>query len=252
MKILLLAGDNCLTDIVYNQLSKKVCINKVIITAGVKRTTFIKRRIKKLGMLRVLGQILFSVFVVRRLKGSSKKRIKDIIKQYGGSVSQEYRDSEKCVFTGSVNSKETIEILKKEEADVIIVQGTAIISEEVLNCCNSVFINMHTGITPEYRGVHGAYWALVNKDNDNCGVTVHLVDKGIDTGGVLYQKAIQITPEDNFVTYPYIQVLEGVNLELKAIEDVMTDNLKVITKENAKSKLWTHPTIFEYYRNGVK
>ena len=42
---------------------------------------------------------------------------------------------------------------------------------------------MHAGITPQYRGVHGGYWAVVNNDPEHCGVTIHFVDKGIDTGG---------------------------------------------------------------------
>jgi methionyl-tRNA formyltransferase len=39
---------------------------------------------------------------------------------------------------------------------------------------NSKFVNIHVGITPKYRGVHGTYWALVNNDVENSGVTVHL------------------------------------------------------------------------------
>ena len=138
----------------------------------------------------------------------------------------------------------------------MVVNGTRIISEKVLNAVNSFFINTHTGITPKYRGVHGAYWALTQDDMENCGVTVHLVDKGIDTGDILYQTTIKITEEDNFNTYPYLQVLEAIPLMLKALDDIIKGTVKIISRKDLESKLWTHPTIFEYlqYRmtKGIK
>mgnify|MGYP003330073050 CR=1 FL=1 len=60
--------------------------------------------------------------------------------------------------------------------DVIIVNGTSILSQSVLDSCNALFLNTHCGITPKYRGVHGAYWALVNNDNEN-----RLVNDDIET-----------------------------------------------------------------------
>jgi folate-dependent phosphoribosylglycinamide formyltransferase PurN len=55
---------------------------------------------------------------------------------------------------------------------------------------NSKFVNIHVGITPKYRGVHGTYWALVNNDVENSGVTVHFVDEGIDTGNIINQAIV--------------------------------------------------------------
>ena len=48
-------------------------------------------------------------------------------------------------------------------------------------------LNYHAGITPKYRGMNGGYWALATGDAGNFGATVHLVDAGVDTGGVLHQ-----------------------------------------------------------------
>jgi folate-dependent phosphoribosylglycinamide formyltransferase PurN len=67
--------------------------------------------------------------------------------------------------------------LKAINPDLVIVNGTRIISKKVLSSINSKFVNIHVGITPKYRGVHGTYWALVNNDVENSGVTVHFVDE---------------------------------------------------------------------------
>ena len=114
-----------------------------------------------------------------------------------------------------------------------------------MNCVNAKFINLHAGITPKYRGSHGAYWALYNNDKENAGVTVHFVDKGIDTGNIIYQSTISVTEKDNFTTYPLLQTCVGVEDEIRAINDIINDNV-VCKTVDLPSGLYSHPTFFQY------
>ena len=54
-------------------------------------------------------------------------------------------------------------------------------------------VNVHAGITPRYRGVHGGYWALAERHPEWVGTTVHLVDPGIDTGAILAQATFDVS-----------------------------------------------------------
>lgn len=251
MKLVLLAGDGISTDIVYHCLSKVYPIEKVIIEAPVSKKKLLQRRIKTLGARIVFGQILFQILVVPFMKKKSHKRIQEILDTKALSISKEYKSFSSCVFVESVNSVNCKELLQELNPDIVIVNGTRIISQEILECTEAVFINMHAGITPKYRGVHGAYWALFNKDPEYCGVTVHLVDKGIDTGEVLYQGLIQPSKKDNFCTYPYLQTAVGVKLEIKAIQDCIDGTLKTQVL-NLPSKLYSHPTIWQYLKSYIK
>ena len=67
----------------------------------------------------------------------------------------------------AIELKNRFLILKELNADVIVVNGCRIISKKILNNVPAKFINTHEGITPKYRGIHGCYWALVNKDKEN-------------------------------------------------------------------------------------
>ncbi len=154
--------------------------------------------------------------------------------------------AENAVHFSSVNDAACKDYLKQQNPDIVIVSGTRIITREILESTNAVFINMHAGITPQYRGVHGGYWALVNNDPSHCGVTIHLVDKGIDTGEVLYQSVIEITDKDNFVTYPYLQLGEGLALLRKAIEDVLQGQHRPFRPTVEKGKVWYHPSLWQY------
>jgi folate-dependent phosphoribosylglycinamide formyltransferase PurN len=92
-------------------------------------------------------------------------------------------------------------------------------------------------------------------DEENCGVTIHLVDKGIDTGAVLYQATISTTKHDNFNTYPVHQIAKAIPLMKTALND-LSENRVNIKKGVDPSGLWYHPTLWEYLRrwilNGVK
>ncbi len=243
-KIVLLACEGESTNIIFNSLKKDFKIKQVLVEKEESRVLFLKRRIMKYGCLKVSGQILFKVIIVPYLRFISRKRIGEIKKKFDLDSNQ--IEDNILIKVSSANSEETISLLKKIKPAIVIINGTRIISEKVLDSCQAKFVNIHAGITPKYRGVHGGYWALVEKNKELCGVTVHFIDKGIDTGNIIEQKIINTTNKDNFITYPLIQLGEGLPLLKCAIKNTLSKNVRVTKNKKIESKLWTHPTIWEY------
>lgn len=243
-KIILLCSACFSTTTLYNHINTKYSIEQIIVEEPMRGLALAKRRFKKLGFFRTFGQIMFSVIVVRLVRIGAKKRIKQIINQYG--FNETPLPVEKIRNVVSANDEACISFIKEQQPDIVLVNGTRILSRKLLECTHAIFINMHTGITPQYRGVHGGYWAVVKNDYQHCGVTVHLVDKGIDTGAVLYQAIIKVTSADNFVTYPFLQFGEGIPLVLQAIGDVVENKIKPVVPAGNKGSLWYHPTIWQY------
>ena len=235
-----------LTNIVYGRLAKEFIIDSVIIEEPVSKKLLLKRRIKKTGLLNVAGQLLFMLFVAKPLRFLSVKRKKEILANY--HLTDKAIPLEKIKSVASVNDPETIKLIQTLQPDLVIVNGTRIISVDVINCTNARFINIHAGITPLYRGVHGAYWAMAMEDKAHCGVTIHYVDSGIDTGGILAQGIIQPDKTDNFTTYPYLQFAVGVELFSEVIRDFMNGILQEKPVPKGNSNLWYHPTIIQYIR----
>lgn len=247
-KIIMLVTDGNSSKIMFNALNDSFNIQKIIIEEDVSKKTLLKNRVKRLGLLKVIGQVIFILFN-KILSKLSKKQISHLKEKYLLDDSYFQKDLVKNVK--SVNSTETKEIIESINPDIIIVNGTRIISEEILLSTKATFLNTHAGVTPKYRGVHGGYWALTQKDYENCGVTVHLVDKGIDTGGILYQDTIVIDKNDNFNTYPYHQIAKAIPLMKSAIEDVINDSIKIVKRDDLKSQIWSHPSIYEYIKYRV-
>ena len=249
-KIVFLGSKSDSTKFVFNGLKKHIDFSAVIIEDPPNKIDLFQRRLKKLGWLETLGQILFIVFASKIIHVLSKRKRKRLLHELNLDSSQ--IDPEITYFVQSVNSTRTIEILKEINPDLVIVNGTRIIAKKVLNAISSVFINTHVGITPKYRGVHGGYWALANNDMQHFGVTVHKIDAGIDTGEVLYQKVILPTSSDNFSTYPLLQTAEGIKLILNVIEDFNFEGLRSTQSLVNESKLWYHPTLWGYLYLRIK
>jgi methionyl-tRNA formyltransferase len=66
----------------------------------------------------------------------------------------------------------------------------AILSLPPLGC-----INVHGSLLPKYRGAGPIQWALINGERET-GITTMMMDEGMDTGAILLQESIPITPED--------------------------------------------------------
>lgn len=247
MKIILLAGKGQSTLFMYNAINEVFPIERVIIEDEISSKKIIQIRIKKLGYFKVINQLLFQIIISNFLSFTSEKRMKFLKEYYNLSVKP--IEEEKLNFVSSVNNSECFSILKDLSPDVIIVNGTRIISSKVLESTSALFINTHVGITPQYRGVHGAYWALVKDDYENCGVTIHKVDKGIDTGALIKQATIEISKQDNFVTYPLHQYGVAIDLMKQTLKDLCINKLKTFKKENVVSNLYYHPTFFGYLYN---
>ena len=244
MKIIMLTSNGDSSRFLYNGINERFAISNVIIEKKKSKYLIIRRKISSFGFLYTLNQILFQIFIPNILWVFSKNRLKNIIKKY--SLSNNNVPYEKIINVKSINDIECLEHLLLLKPDLIIVSGTRILSDKLISSINAPFINIHVGITPKYRGVHGAYWALFNKDLDNCGVTIHIIDKGIDTGKVIRQKKIIINQEDNFTTYPLIQYGVGIKLFNEVIHEFSINQVTFCKKNITESKLYYHPTLTSY------
>lgn len=249
-KIVLLAANGESSRWVYNALKNEFAFEKAIIENPVSKKYLFRRRIKKIGFAKTFGQALFSALAVPILQLKAKKRKAAIIQQYGLDDSGFNETS--TAFVPSVNDDACLLLLKEINPDIVVVNGTRIIQKKILDALpETVFINMHVGITPMYRGSHGGYWALHNKDAANFGTTIHLIDTGIDTGAVLQYVFIIPDKKDNFTTYPVLQVAEGI-AGLKNVLNQVINNTAAPQKNTLSGKMYYQPTLWQYLMNSTK
>lgn len=71
-----------------------------------------------------------------------------------------------------------------------------ILPSKVFNSA-SLFLNVHGTLLPKFRGMGAAPW-LIDVGEKEAGVTVHLIDEGVDTGDIILQKSIAVSPFDTY------------------------------------------------------
>lgn len=81
------------------------------------------------------------------------------------------------------NAPGSIARLKDWSPDVILFAGGNILRKPLLDVPRIGVLNAHLGLLPEGRGMSSPEWSLLN--NVPVGITIHLIDEGIDTGPIL-------------------------------------------------------------------
>lgn len=76
------------------------------------------------------------------------------------------------------------EMLKSLAPDVIAVYGTSIVPASALANARRIALNLHTGISPRYRGTGCSFWPIHNGEPEWIGATVHECTSAVDGGQV--------------------------------------------------------------------
>lgn len=209
------------------------------------RYSLIKRRVAKYGLFGVLSQLFFQGFQ-RLLYRASYARVKQIAENF-----DELNAIQPIATISNVNDQGFLNALCGS-FDIVVLSGTRILSSSTLAFFKGIsIINIHAGITPKYRGVHGGYWALASRDSGNFGSTIHYVDSGIDTGEVIQYVRMQPDKNDNFCTYPLLQQKASVQVLAKILPRIIRHEISGCCMLS-ESRIWTHPTIFQYFINYFK
>ena len=95
------------------------------------------------------------------------------------------------------------ELLIKNEVDLIVLAGfMRILSNSFIEKFNRKIINIHPSLLPKYPGLKTHEKVINNKDKYH-GVTIHLVDEGLDSGPIIAQarfKATKYEDIDSLIT----------------------------------------------------
>lgn len=159
-RLVLLSGPGESTNITYHALKTILPPCKVVMERPVPRRLFLRNRVKKLGWTTVAGQILFSGLILPTLKKGSRSRRAEILRQYALNTAP--IPETEVIRVPSVNSEACIQELNGMKPDFVLLCGTRIVSQKVLENVPAVFLNIHAGITPligECTGLTGRWWS---------------------------------------------------------------------------------------------
>jgi hypothetical protein len=95
----------------------------------------------------------------------------------------------------SLNEPAAVRAAREARADGVLYGGGGILGRDFLGAVDGRVLNAHSGPLPAIRGMNACEWSLLLGLPP--AVTIHVIDAGIDTGGVLESIPLPVEPGDD-------------------------------------------------------
>ena len=230
-----------------NAVSERIGPVTVILEDPESKSALLRARARRFGMVTVAGQ-LGTMVLTRLFRSLSNRRRQRTVEECG--LRTEPVPGQHIVHVASADSAECTDAIAALGADVVLLNGCRMVSRATLGRIACPVLNFHAGITPKYRGMNGGYWALATGDAENFGATVHLVDAGVDTGGIVRQVRSAPRPGDSISSYAMTMASFSADACAEAIEAAASGRIEIV-KTDLSSRQWYHPTIWFYLWTGL-
>lgn len=164
------------------------------------------------------------------------------------------------VACGDINSTQCAEMLKDLQPDIIAVLGSSVIKEHIISIPSTAMINLHSGLSPYYRGTWSYGWPIVNSEPGYIGATVHHVSHGIDSGNIICQTRPVLDNDDDLNDIFLKVIAEGIELMVISLKGIMKTGVSAAHEQPAHvGRLYTMKDLtaeaarqcMEHLENGI-
>lgn len=120
--------------------------------------------------------------------------------------------------------EEIVRQLDQRQIDLVVLAGfMRIVRDPLISAYEGRILNIHPSLLPKYPGLNTVKRAMEAGDTET-GCTIHLVDRGVDTGEILRQERVPIFPDDS-IEAVYARIQEK---EHKAYPEVIAERLSLL------------------------
>jgi len=139
------------------------------------------------------------------------------------------KNFDKNIYIKNYSSKINFKMIKN--FDLVICYGYKhIIDSEILSKYKNKIINLHISYLPFNKGAHPNFWSFA--DNTPSGVTIHEIDKNLDSGKIIYQKKIDFNILKNKKKLNFENTYKILRSE---VEKLFIDNIEKLLNQKFKS-----------------
>lgn len=127
-----------------------------------------------------------------------------------------------------LRNPEAVAVIREAKPDMIVVAAFGqILPKEILDMPKYGCINVHASLLPAYRGAAPIQWAVLDGQKES-GVTIMYMNEGLDTGDILLQKRVSLSPDETGGSlYDTLSVM-GAELLTEAIPKIVDGTLTAV------------------------
>ena len=157
--------------------------------------------------------------------GRGLKMAESAVKQYAVAKGIPVLQPEKLKDEGFLKE------LAALKGDLFVVVGFRMLPEVVWRMPKLGTFNLHAALLPQYRGAAPINWAVINGENIT-GVTTFMIDKDIDTGGIILRSECRVEPDDTAGTLHDKLMEIGSALVVETVEGIIQHNVELRTQKS--------------------
>lgn len=172
-----------------------------------------------------------------KIAGRGHKLIQSDVKKYAVEHGLEVLQPEK------LRDPQFIARLQEINADLFIVIAFRMMPEVVWGMPRLGTFNLHASLLPKYRGAAPINHAIINGETVT-GVTTFFLTHEIDTGDIIDQVSVEITPEDNVGTLHDKLMNLGADTVVKTVLDIAKGDVK--SQPQPEGEFIPAPKIFKH------
>lgn len=151
---------------------------------------------------------------------------------------QIFSDQTVDVPAGEINDPYNVRLIADCVPDAVVVFGSSLLREPLINGISAPFVNMHLGLSPYYRGSGTNFWPLHNDEVQYVGVTIHRIDIGIDSGPIIHQARPVIEPADTPHTIGCKTIITGTDLMIQTLFEIEANTVKSFPQVKGVGRLY--------------
>ncbi|MCZ2443652.1 MAG: methionyl-tRNA formyltransferase, partial [Flavobacteriales bacterium] len=141
----------------------------------------------------------------------------------------------------NLKDPEFIKTYQALSPDLNVVVAFRMLPEVIWRCPRLGTFNLHASLLPQYRGAAPINWAIINGETET-GLTTFFIDKEIDTGKIILQEKLPVSPNETAGELHDRMMIMGAEMVLKTVKLIenqeidLTEQSQLIDKYNIKLK----------------
>ncbi len=177
-------------------LDQEVPIRGVVIQKLVDRNRLLKEL--KTSGFSIFSKIFRKLILQRLGIGKSLQDgfsayYKTLVKQPASLIELCEQHSISYKFTSDFHAVDSLQFIENSNCALVAFTGGGLIRQPLIAKAGIGVLNCHMGMLTKYRGMDCTYWCSLNRDRENIGFTVHLMDTGVDTGPIFKTHRVDVS-----------------------------------------------------------
>jgi len=145
--------------------------------------------------------------------------------------------------TTSANALDAVRYVQSHRLDLLLNTGAEILRSNIIRSARIGILNAHMARLPAFRGMNVLEWSLLA--GQQIGVTLHLIDEGVDTGNVLLFREIPIAGGDTIDSLRSKAIVVNIDLMAEGVTLLETNGIEPARPSSAVGKQYyvMHPRL---------